>query len=110
MTSSQPPSLETYRQILTARAAALDARMRAIESDLDTPASKDWEDRAIEREDDEMLESMGAHDQIEYAQVQAALARIEAGNFGECQKCGTEISAERLELLPQTPFCKTCAP
>ncbi len=109
MTSPKTPNLDTYRDILTARAAALDSRMHAIEADLDTPPSSDWEDRASEREDDEMLESMGTHDQIEYAQVQAALARIDAGTFGVCRKCGDDISTERLELLPQTPFCKNCA-
>jgi hypothetical protein len=28
---------------------------------------------------------------------------------GICQKCGGDISAERLDLLPSTPFCKNCA-
>ncbi len=109
MTSQKTSNLETYRKLLEQRAATLDARMHEIEADLDTPASADWEDRAIEREDDEMLETMGAHDQVERAQVQAALARLDAGTFGVCQMCGEEILEERLKLLPHTPFCKDCA-
>lgn len=110
MTSLKTSNLETYRQILEQRAAALDTRMREIEDDLDQPASADWEDRAIEREDDEMLESMGAHDQVEFAQIKAALGRLDAETFGLCQMCGEEILEERLHLLPHTPFCKDCAP
>jgi RNA polymerase-binding transcription factor DksA len=39
----------------------------------------------------------------------AALNRIKAGDYGTCITCGARISEERLDVLPATPFCKTCA-
>ena len=38
-------------------------------------------------------------------QIEAALARIDAGTYGSCEVCGEEISAGRLEARPWTPFC-----
>ena len=42
-------------------------------------------------------------------QVDAALARIEAGTYGACTKCGTAIPEERLELRPFTATCVGCS-
>jgi RNA polymerase-binding protein DksA len=41
--------------------------------------------------------------------VVAALTRFDEGNYGECQECGGEISAARIEALPYTPYCINCA-
>jgi RNA polymerase-binding transcription factor DksA len=46
---------------------------------------------------------------LELRQISAALQRIDAGDFGTCTKCGAKIDEERLDLLPQTPFCRHCA-
>ena len=45
---------------LDARLAELDDRIHKIEDQLDDPVTKDWEDSAIEREGDEVLEGMGS--------------------------------------------------
>ena len=39
------------------------------------------------------------------AQVRGALARIDAGTFGQCVVDGGEIEPQRLEAVPWTPFC-----
>ncbi len=41
-------------------------------------------------------------------QVQAALARIDAGTFGRCLRCGNEIAEARLEALPWAAYCINC--
>ena len=41
-------------------------------------------------------------------QVDAALARIAAGTYGACAKCGTAIPEERLELRPFSATCVAC--
>ncbi len=41
--------------------------------------------------------------------IRAALARIEAGEFGYCAECGEEIAPKRLELDPAVPTCISCA-
>lgn len=42
------------------------------------------------------------------ASVQAALERVKAGTYGTCMTCGSAIPPERLEYLPDTPFCTPC--
>ncbi|MGQ9715766.1 MAG: TraR/DksA family transcriptional regulator [Anaerolineae bacterium] len=42
-------------------------------------------------------------------EVEEALARIAAGTYGTCTKCGGPIEPERLELLPTTTVCCRCA-
>ena len=42
-------------------------------------------------------------------QIDAALARIDAGTYGACTKCGTTIPEERLELRPFSATCVTCS-
>ncbi|MHA6266566.1 TraR/DksA C4-type zinc finger protein [uncultured Aliiroseovarius sp.] len=98
-----------YRDMLNARLKELNVRLREIEEELDSHQSKDWEELAVEREEDEVLEGLGTSGQDEIIKINAALARIEEGEFGFCATCGTEISSERLDVLPHTPFCRDCA-
>ena len=44
----------------------------------------------------------------ELALVDAALARLDAGSFGRCLRCGNEIAAGRLEALPWAAYCIAC--
>lgn len=94
---------------LEARLSDLKGRLQGIEAELDSHDAKDWEELATEREGDEVLESMGVTGQHEMRQIEAALARIGEGEYGYCTKCGSEIGDERLDLVPQTPFCRNCA-
>lgn len=41
----------------------------------------------------------------ELATVEGALERVAKGTYGRCVVCGEAIPAERLEVLPQTPYC-----
>jgi RNA polymerase-binding protein DksA len=41
-------------------------------------------------------------------QVDAALARLDAGTFGTCLRCGRSIAPERLEALPWAAHCIEC--
>ncbi|MDO8963868.1 MAG: TraR/DksA C4-type zinc finger protein [Coriobacteriia bacterium] len=43
-----------------------------------------------------------------YAQVMAALERIEAATYGACVRCGKDVSPERLEAMPAAALCITC--
>ncbi|TMM18906.1 MAG: conjugal transfer protein TraR, partial [Actinobacteria bacterium] len=42
------------------------------------------------------------------AAIDAALARIDDGTFGNCLGCGRQIAAERLEAVPWTTQCIDC--
>ena len=97
------------KTLLEARKAELTARLAGIEAELESHEAKDWEEQAVEREGDEVLEGMGVNGQMELRQIEAALHRIVEGEYGFCTKCGAEIGEERLDLLPHTPFCRACA-
>ncbi|OFW62486.1 MAG: hypothetical protein A2135_02190 [Actinobacteria bacterium RBG_16_67_15] len=43
------------------------------------------------------------------AKVEDALSRIEDGTYGTCDVCGEAIPVARLEALPYTKMCVTCA-
>lgn len=98
-----------YRAVLEERLAELTARLVEIDEALDSHQSKDWEELATEREGDEVLEQMGSTGKAEIAKIQAALDRMEEGEFGYCVSCGAEIASERLDVVPHTPFCRSCA-
>jgi DnaK suppressor protein len=40
--------------------------------------------------------------------VRVALERIREGTYGTCLGCGQPIAPERLEYLPDTPYCTPC--
>lgn len=41
--------------------------------------------------------------------IEAALARMDAGQFGYCESCDGDIAVERLEILPMAALCMPCA-
>lgn len=43
------------------------------------------------------------------ARCAAAIARIDAGEYGYCVRCDEAIEPERLSLDPTHPFCSACA-
>lgn len=43
------------------------------------------------------------------AELAEAETRLDDGNYGSCVDCGRNISAQRLEALPATPVCVSCA-
>lgn len=103
-------SVAERRGELLARQSDLMARIEGIGAELDSHEAKDWEEMAIEREADEVLEDLGQSARAELRMIEAALARIDEGEYGFCVSCGAEIAEERLDLLPATPFCRNCAP
>ena len=42
-------------------------------------------------------------------EADAALARLEDGSYGICERCGRPIPLERLEARPAARTCVTCA-
>ena len=38
-----------------------------------------------------------------------ALAKLDAGTYGQCERCGAEIGEARLEAMPAARLCIACA-
>ena len=102
-------TIEARKAALLARERALKARIGGIAEELVSHEARDWEEMAVEREGDEVLEGMGTEAKAELRAIWAALGRIGAGQYGICQRRAAEIPAARLDALPYTPFCKACA-
>lgn len=47
--------------------------------------------------------------EIEIKRIDAALKRIENGEYGYCVSCGETVEKKRLETDPATPLCVDCA-
>jgi RNA polymerase-binding transcription factor DksA len=99
----------TERAALEVRRAELMARLAVIDAELDSHTARDWEEMATEREDDEVLEGMGASGRLTLQRIEAALRRIDSGTYGICVRCGDAIAPERLAAVPEAPLCRTCA-
>ncbi|HEY7166518.1 MAG TPA: TraR/DksA C4-type zinc finger protein [Candidatus Binatia bacterium] len=74
------------------------------------------EDRAAELEeegqqdrDSMILERLEEHEQSRIADIDAALARMDAGTYGKCTSCGREIDEQRLRAMPTTTLCEACS-
>ncbi|WP_437583529.1 TraR/DksA family transcriptional regulator [Paramicrobacterium sp. CJ85] len=55
------------------------------------------------------LTGLQSEGEAELREVDAALARIEAREFGMCESCGNAIGRPRLEARPYTTLCIDCA-
>jgi DnaK suppressor protein len=94
---------------LRQRLAQLLERVKRIEDGLRSPHDRDWPERAIELENDDVLESLDESSLREVRQIRGALKRIEDGRYGVCATCGRAISAARLAAVPTAVTCVPCA-
>ncbi len=99
----------TRKLELETRLIELEASLHQIEDRLEEPHSRDFEELATEHEETEVLEGLGNAGLQEIRMIRFALKRIEDNTYGVCQKCGSDILRERLDLLPFTPLCRNCA-
>ncbi|HEX2588890.1 MAG TPA: TraR/DksA C4-type zinc finger protein [Gaiellales bacterium] len=58
-------------------------------------------DRGMEQSLEDNAENLLAH-------IDAALARLDEGTYGRCERCGQPIAEERLEALPYATRCIEC--
>jgi DnaK suppressor protein len=49
------------------------------------------------------------HRRAERNRIDAALKRIDSGDYGWCVRCGEEIESKRLDHAPATAMCLACA-
>lgn len=109
MTAEKTKPLILRRAMLEGRLIEVGARLEGIEAELDSHHNPDWEDLATEREGDEVLEATGRAGQQEIAMIRAALRRIADGTYGKCTRCGAPVGEARLDVMPWTPYCRSCA-
>ena len=106
------------RDLLCARRRELDALLARLQADDDAVRA----DRSAATADDEhdpegstlsgewqRLDALRRSVLDERAEVDAALARLDAGAYGTCVVCGRPIAPARLEARPMATTCIACA-
>jgi RNA polymerase-binding transcription factor DksA len=94
---------------LRLRLAEAQAEIARLEQATIQPLSAKFADQANDLGELATNEGMELQHIHEAEQIIAALARIEAGSYGLCDKCGTEIAPARLIALPTATKCINCA-
>ena len=59
----------------------------------------------------ERFTDVAVHGQLvqQLAAVEAAIGRLDDGSYGVCERCGTRIPEERMEVVPWAATCVVCA-
>lgn len=68
----------------------------------------DISDDAARAYDRKLQGDLEEQEWVKLKQVEAALAKVENGEYGVCEQCETEIPEARLEILPYAEFCTQC--
>ncbi len=102
-----------YRDLIADRLAALDAEDARGQAGQSTVALDQQAMGRLSRQDALLNQSMAkatqARRDAQRRALHAALARIDAGDFGYCADCGDPIAPKRLELDPTHTRCIGCA-
>ena len=115
MTSSHTPTLPLHRERLLQERAQLLQRIAeqrgGLVSRADMAAEHDvrsFDDRAqaISERNDEF--AMNEHETAELGDIEAALARMDGGTYGQCTECGMTIAPARLNAYPTAKRCIDC--
>lgn len=102
---------KTYRDKLLLRREGLVGQVQAAEAytrERDSEATQDPADMAANAYTKELLVSMSANDRQLLESIDAALERIEEGQYGKCANCGAPIQEKRLEAVPWARHCLRC--
>ena len=108
-----PDETDTIRRQLEARRAELAALM-AGSADQRAPVELDQQSvgrlsRMDAMQQQAMAEATQRHREVEIRRIDAALVRLDAGEYGACVRCGEDIAPDRLALDPAVALCVACA-
>jgi DnaK suppressor protein len=102
-------SEQERREQLLALKQEFEARLERIQKNVQRGLSADSEERAKELEDQDVVDALGNEAAANLAKINAALKRLEAGDYGQCVECGGNIQAARLDAYPYAARCIDCA-
>jgi DnaK suppressor protein len=103
--------LKRFRKMLEeSRDALIQSARKTLteESNFDTDDLPDEIDLASSEYSQSMVFRLRDREKFLLKKIEKALARIEDGTFGVCERCEEEISMKRLEARPVTTLCIRC--
>ena len=104
-------SIARFEKLLQVRQIELRRRLSQVRQEghaIEPGGAKDEGDRATTSQTRELLFRQTSRDRSLLADIEEALARVDAGTFGECLNCGQEISIKRIEAIAWVRYCITC--
>ncbi len=103
---------DAIRQKLLSQKQELVTRAAKVRADITRssgPLEKDFAEQVVQMENDAVLAGISEATAAELAQINRALAQLDQGTYGVCSQCGQAIGARRLQALPYSDRCITCA-
>lgn len=100
---------DDLKQTLIDRKSRLEELLNRVEKSARRQLDKSYEEQAIQRENEEVLTSLDNSLNQEFDDIENALRRLEKGTYGNCEDCGARIADNRLDALPHTNLCISCA-
>ena len=97
-----------HQKLLLAKRDELLAMVKHKDSEFSDGEIGDEADVASQTLEREMMFEMTNGERIILDDIEAALRRIEKGDFGSCESCRKKISAERLRAMPWARYCIQC--
>jgi DnaK suppressor protein len=68
----------------------------------------DIADEALQSYDRQLMMELGEKDLIKLKLVEAAIKKVDVGQYGICLECEEIIPEGRLTVIPYTPHCVDC--
>ena len=96
-------SLTERRRALLVTRESQQGELRALQAQDRDP---EYEEGAQVKLTDDVLTTLSETARREVMQIDAALGRMDEGEYGTCVDCGEEIPIERLRALPFTLRCQ----
>lgn len=109
---------------MAASATTVRARLQELRNQLETASVASRDNRAAVELDQSSVGRLSRMDALqqqamavagqerrktELARIEAALRRLDEGDYGYCVACGEEIAERRLEVDPMATTCIACA-
>lgn len=112
-------NMEKYKKMLLQERARIHEEMESVEQDIsydDTRTGQselaDYDQHPADAATDTFMKErdLAIVDSFRetIGRIDEALGKLERGTYGECDRCGREIPAERLDAVPHAIYCVEC--
>jgi DnaK suppressor protein len=102
---------ESFRPVIDARLAEIEAELSAV-ADSTKPVAPDVSIGRLSRLDSMQMQQMALAGkrrlEDERARLHEARRRVDAGTYGRCLRCGSDMALERLQNQPDAVTCVPC--